>query len=319
MEKPPINLESLDSEKIYLTLGTIEQIQFLLKKKIKLLYHPTTEEIRQELQYGGMFDDNYIVIWPKERSGTGNILLKGGIRKDKPYAIPTDQFLSIAPGKKVFILFCGYDGIVRDKDKSAAKSIQGGKFVILDLQDQTLRDKNNELDVAQKAFPITLLHKRFQVKEIAPKLSFVMEQDTSSTQYNLVKNLTTVEGALAWGGFSDSEITKHFCIPELKYPLILSKARAWCLQNYLKPFIHDSINGALAERSELQKFALWVYFSSTCWANSTEPGLTIYKNAKELETFYFKPSSKSRQMWTRLINGGSFTPILKKEKQPKYQ
>jgi hypothetical protein len=311
MESPKINLESLPS-KVYLTLGTTEQIQFLLKKAVKLLYEPTTEEMRQEMQHLTPFDNPNVVIWPKVRTATGSIRKTGTLKTDNKYAIPTDQFVNVAPGKKIFILFCGYDGEVRANDKTAAKKIEGGIFEILDLRKQTLPSGNTELDEAHKAYPITLIHKKQQLRYISPVIGFTVNEFRRTPEFTLVNSLRTKAGVLEWGRLSAKDITKYFCIPGLRCPLLISRARAWTLLPYLEPLLRGNDEGQLISPAKLQEFALWVYFSSTYYADTYNPGLGTYTPKGKGEYFTFKPSLKAKHIWSIMIQGISLIPPMKK-------
>lgn len=299
--------------KVYLTLGSLEQVQFLLGKKVKLLFEPTTQEMREEIQTSLPYDNSNVVIWPKITSTTGLIKKTGQIKLDNRYAIPTDQFVKIAEDKKVFILFCGYDGVVRNADVTAAKKIEGGDFELLDLRKQNLVTGDKELDDSQSAFPITLLYKKNQLAKICDYRDFVTENHTQSDEFQLVKSLTSLEGVEAWGRLSQKDITRYFCIPGMKFPLLLSKARAWALLPYLQPFIEGSENGEIISAARLQSFALWVFFSSTYWTTYWEKGLSTYKPEGKSEYFTFKPSVLSRRMWRIILQGDLQGPLLKKK------
>ena len=295
----------IPTSKIYLTLGTIEQVFMAIGTKAELLYEPTTEEIRKAIEAPVLFGKENVVVWPKSYAATGMIKRTGNVKNDSLYAIPTDQFVRPAKGKRVFILFCGLDGMVSKEAAAAVKKIEGGCFETLDLRTQQVKTGTSFLDQNQGAFPITTIHKAKQYSLLGGLESFYVPTDIGQYEFDLVKSLTTKEGVPRWGSISSKDIFKLFFVPGYKVAPVLSRGRAWALAPFLNPFLAQIEDSNCSNPAGvLQEFAVWVYMTHNYWSTSNE-GLTLYKPANKLPYFVFRPSSRAKQEWLAIIEGST--------------
>jgi hypothetical protein len=291
--------------KVYLTLGTIEQIFFALGARADFFYEPTTEEIRKAIEAPVLFSKADIIIWPKSYTATGTIKRTGVVKNDSSYAIPTDQFVRPARGKRIFIVFCGLDGIVTKEQQAAAKKIQGGCFELLDLRTQVINTGLAFLD--DGTFPITALHKAKQYKLLGGDPSFYNAEQLGQKEFALIDSLTTKEGVKTWGSICSKDIFKLFFIPGFRVAPILAKSRAWALAPFLNPFLTriEEEHTCTNPTGILQEFAFWVYATHNYWSTSAGEGLHLYHPPKKLPYFVFKPSSRAKQEWLATIEGSS--------------
>lgn len=286
--------------KVYLTLGTTEQVQFLLREKVKLLYEPSTEEIRREVELYTPGDAKNIVIWPKVKTGTGLIKSTGRKKEQQGGAIPTDQFLRVAPQKRVFILFPGVNGECSTADVSAAKKLEGGIFQLLDLRPR--RDQ----DISATLFPITQRHKE-QQRQIF-KLGEDEAYELSSSDRLLIKSLGTLEGVERWSQISSKDLVRNFLLPGFKFMPLLSKTRSWCLEPYLRPFVvqAEQQTECCLPSAYLERFALWMYWTVNFWAEgNSATTLSWYQPQGKASYLVFRPSKRARTEWSSILREGS--------------
>lgn len=295
--------------RVYLTLGNVEQLYYTLQKPIRCRYHPSTLELAKEIEAPVLFEDPDVLVWPLSQTGSG--LIKTKASSAPRGAIPSDQFVRVAKGKRVFIMFCGVDGIVTKSDVTAAKKLAGGCFEILDLREQSFKTQP-ELDVLS-CYPLTARHAAAQLNKLQAPLEYLVGELYPKVEHSLIQNLATPEGILRWGSFNNNEIYKYFLLPNYKLPPILATARAWGLEPYLAPFVtlvKEDLTVAHAA-AHLASFAAWVYYSTRYWATPNATGLTYYEPPKGLGYFRFTPSLTAKRYWHAIIKGDLTCPKTK--------
>jgi hypothetical protein len=294
--------------KVYLTLGNVEQLYYTLQKPIRCKYHPTTLELAKEIETPVLFEDPDVLIWPLSQTGSG--LIKTKASSTPKGAIPSDQFVKVAKGKRVFIMFCGVDGIVSKSDVTAAKKLAGGCFEILDLRGQSFKTHQPELDSVLSNYPLTAKHAAAQLTKLQAPLQYLVGELYPKVEHSLIQDLATPEGLVRWGSFNSTEIYKYFLLPNYKLPPILATARAWGLEPYLTPFV-TLVKQDLTVASpgaHLANFAAWVYYATNYWATANATGLSYYEPPKGLGYFRFTPSLTAKRYWHAIIKGDLTCP-----------
>jgi hypothetical protein len=321
---------------VYLTVGTIEQIKKLFEKKeveYRLLYRPTTNEMRRELEYIDPFSETeeVVIIVPQAFKATGLLKNKKSNKKktedtkpaeeEEAYLIPSDQYLSVSPFKYCFVLLVNALGEYTEEAQTARKKLEGGAFVSLDLRTYNAVDLPSDISPTDKKkvleyysmFPLSLEEK------LDKGLELNIWDDLEKNEYErYIEGLLTLRGVQEWGEFNNSEVFKYFLNTNYKNIPVLVHSRAWCLSPYLQPIVFHLQNYYVANPTAyLHRFALWVYFSTKYWSRAGEEGLGYYKEdykGKVVKTWVFNPSALARRKWLELtINSPKLkaNPMLK--------
>jgi len=298
--------------KVYLTLGNVEQLYYVLGRRIRCLYHPSTAELTKEIEAPVLFEDPDVLVWPLSQSATG--LIKARASTAAAGAIPSDQFVRVAPGKRVFIMFCGVDGLVTKADAAAAKKLAGGCFEVLDLRTQHFKTGQPELDSVLKEYPLTAKHSLAQLRLLDANINFLAGELTRTPEIALIASLNTTEGIGRWGCFNSAELYRYFLLTNFNKPPLLVWGRAWSLEPYLAPFVNlikQDLNVANPS-AHLAKFAAWVYGASHHWATPSTPGLSYYQPPKGLGYYRFNPSIPAKRHWHATLKGDLVRPSKNK-------
>lgn len=306
----------LQSGVVYLTYGTLEQISWLFKDqpvKFNLLTQPTTKQIRQALDYSGSVTELFsshkevVVIKPKELSGTGYI--KAPKRRSKAtkketavsYQLPTDQYFKPNPSIYCFVLCTDIIGQLTDNNKSAAKSLTGSYYEILDLREL---DYDNPLLTKGEPFPMASL-------ELGVSVSDTHKGDPDHWyETKLIEVLRERNGYKVWRDLPKTQFFRLFYNPNFNQIPILALTDTWGMSTWLEPFVNwiDQHYHLDEPQVMLGDFAYWVYCATYYWADSEHKGLFSYRPStpfgykkKVLDSRYgFKPSLKARQEWLKL-------------------
>jgi hypothetical protein len=272
------------------------------------LYNPSTLELTKEIEAPVLFEDPDVLVWPLSQTATG--LIKARTTAASVGAIPSDQFVRVATGKRVFIMFCGVDGLVTKADVAAAKKLAGGCFEILDLRTQQFKTGRPELDLVLKEYPLTAKHSLAQLRALNADVNFLAGELACTAEVALIKSLNTAEGIGRWGCFSSAEIYRYFLLTNFQKPPLLIWGRAWSLEPYLMPFV-DLVKQDLTvanPSAHLARFAAWVYGANHYWATTNTPGLSYYQPPKGLGYYRFNPSISAKRHWHAIIKGDLLRP-----------
>jgi hypothetical protein len=280
----------LTSGKIFLTLGTVEQL-ISLYPECGLLYHPTTEELRKVVEQYTPYTSNDWIVWPKTFKVTGLLKQTKSTKTPDPHAIPTDQFLRVDPHNRVFIPAVSIDGTSFLKDE--VKKVQGGPYEILDLR-----------PYFKSSYPIAQRYRE----------DLGLTLDYSSVDYcqRLLSSLGSIEGILDWGRLKSSDVYRWFRPPGQVYCPFTLMTRSKALEPYLNAFINASaLHHHQSVGKYLQLFATWVFCSTKYWGCPGYEGLRSYvigKGKGKGQTAYsFRASPKSRQVWLSWV-GATTSP-----------
>jgi hypothetical protein len=279
-------IRELPRGRIYLTLGTVEQLKTLWPE-CGFCYEPTTHEMRRLFEQYSPYDPPGWILWPRQLRASGLIKKTGSVASNDPYSIPTDQLLKIHPQQLIFIPFCSLGGQAL---KDEAKKLQGGPFEILDLRAQF-----------KDPFPLA------QRNRVESGLS--QEAEETRWAQGMIEVLQTPRGPLVWGKIKSQDIYRWFRQPNNpNYIPLLSAARAWGLEPYLKPFLDLSESQEHREPGRyLNLFALWVYLTTQSWGEPRREGLRPYTTkVKGIPTvsFNFTPSGTARSVWLQWTCNG---------------
>ena len=298
----------IPQSKVYLTLGNVEQLYYVLGRRIRCLYHPSTADLTKEIETPVLFEDPDVLVWPLSQSATG--LIKARTTTAANGAIPSDQFVRVATGKRVFIMFCGVDGLVTKADANAAKKLAGGCFEVLDLRTQHFKTEHPELDSVLKEYPLTAKHSLAQLLALDADINFLAGELACTAEIALIASLKTTEGIGRWGCFSPAEVYRYFLLTNFQKPPLLVWGRAWGLEPYLAPFVNliKADCTAANPSAHLARFAAWVYGASRYWASTSTPGLTYYQPPKGLGYYRFNPSVQAKRHWHAILKGDLLRP-----------
>lgn len=317
---PNTNVDSyrdLQPGLVYVTLGTIEQVKWLFRSqyvKYKLLTHPTTKDIRRQLDEVGALAELFstqtdvVIILPRELEGTG--YHKAPRRKPRTqknddsvrmsYKLPNDQYFKIGPSTYCFVICADILGQISDETKQKAKKLVGNIYELLDLRNL---DYGSDTIKKGEPFPLTSERKGFSVSETH------LGDPSYPYETHLIKTLGEKEGVKVWSNLTQKEIFKLFLIPGFsRYP-ILCYTDTWGLDSWLEPFVcwmstHDYLDNA---GIILGEFALWVYCATRYWATDRCKGLYSYKPPRPIgrkqkildERYGFVASEKARIEWLK--------------------
>ena len=162
-----------------------------------------------------------------------------------------------------------------------------------------------------KIFPLTLKDKT-RFGDILPCDDAEIQ---APLERRLVLGLTTLEGVRRWGQFNGKDTYRYFLLESYNRVPLLNKARAWCLEPYIQPFIAQlGRNTPLDNPSTiLLEFAYWVYCSSKYWAESPSEGLRLYTPTRGKDpqpTFSFYISRKAKIEWLKLVSKMPYSSTL---------
>lgn len=255
--QPQIHLEP---GTVYLTLGSPQQVQVLLDKPLypRFLFEPTSSTFTTEVECI-LEEEQLLIVIPPEVSLS---------KKGKGYF---PQVLYPSPCTFCFVCLAGVDGEVTDETKKSVKKVEGGPYVILDLQ-------------SQPKFPL-----------VTP-ISIGEKEEAVS----LIDALLTVEGVQRWANLSWETYYRLLRPPGYMYSPLLSHSNAYCLDIYLNWFLdrveYERSSNPLAV---LGSFAQWVYFLTKYWA---EPGAEGFFRRKVRNEWYWtlKLSTQARTHWLKM-------------------
>lgn len=317
-----MDISNIKSGIIHLTIGTTQQIYWLFKDQevtYSYLYHARTSEIRRELEYADPFLDTtkVVIIYPKSFKGSGYIKpIKRATKSTKKsntsvsddYELPSDQFLKIPPTTYCFVICVDALGVYTDSAAASIKKLQGYPYSdsLLDLRTyEPLKLEDDAIDERTKEFY------RMYPNDLYEKVSKGLELEIIETsqikeEKEIVHGLLDKNKLDRWGRFHRSEMFRFFFNYNYNDIPILANARAWCLTPYLKPVLtHIQHKGNLSNPSAyLYRFALWVNWSTTYWAEPGARGLYYYKKDVNKETFItygFEASAEAKRRWPSII------------------
>lgn len=299
---------------IYLTYGTLEQIEWLTKAigcTPEVIFFPNTASIRSALMPMILHERRAVVIVPQTLKTTGLVRINpkqketyGTVKETIKGALPGDQFLQT--DKNTYYFVCCLDAY---GEKPKSKPVVGGLYKELNLLDVKFIDIPVPLELKSLIdlkYPYSTLRRIALYNQQGSSLGLVPALPGDDACKKLVQSLTTPSGPRAWYSICNSLFHSHFLTSfernGTQTPTVLIIGRVFNLTPYLIEVLELIRLEVYDFKVGLSLFAQWVLLASTSWAEPDNYGLKMRTSKKKEPYWVFKPSIEARHKWNLLID-----------------